>query len=371
MNFSYWEYKNWFSDIDFTVVGSGIVGLSCALHLKTKLPKAKVIVLEKGMLPQGASTKNAGFACFGSISEILKDLEGHTEEEVFELVQKRWKGIQLLRETLGDNSIDFQKLGGHEVFLENQGSLYEQCLENLDTINRFLKPIYGNVPYEINPNLYGFSGVKENYITNSFEGQIDTGKMMAGLLQKAQAMGIKVLNSIFIESFEETPQNVIVKTSEFEFTTRKLCIATNGFASQLLEQNVKPARAQVLITKPIPNLKVKGSFHMNEGFYYFRNIDNRILLGGGRNLDFETETTANFGLTRLVQTNLESTLKEVILPGMSFTVDRRWSGIMGIGNQKRPIVKPISNKVSCGIRLGGMGIAIGSLIGKELASISA
>jgi hypothetical protein len=25
----------------------------------------------KGMLPHGASTKNAGFACFGSISEIL------------------------------------------------------------------------------------------------------------------------------------------------------------------------------------------------------------------------------------------------------------------------------------------------------------
>ena len=42
---------------------------------------------------------------------------------------------------------------------------------------------------------------------------------------------------------------------------------------------------------------------------------------------------------------------------------------MGVGNQKKAIVKPISNHVFCGVRLGGMGVAIGSLIGKELADL--
>jgi len=37
-------------------------------------PNAKIIVIEKGMLPQGASTKNARFACFGTVSEILEDI---------------------------------------------------------------------------------------------------------------------------------------------------------------------------------------------------------------------------------------------------------------------------------------------------------
>ena len=49
MNFSYWELKEWFSNVDFTIVGSGIVGLSCALELKKKHPKANVLILEKGM----------------------------------------------------------------------------------------------------------------------------------------------------------------------------------------------------------------------------------------------------------------------------------------------------------------------------------
>ena len=40
---------------------------------------------------------------------------------------------------------------------------------------------------------------------------------------------------------------------------------------------------------------------------------------------------------------------------------------MGVGNQKKPIVKQLSEHTYCGIRLGGMGVAIGSLVGKELA----
>ena len=64
MNLSYWEIKTWFTKVDFTIVGSGIVGLSTALWLKNRFPKSNILILEKGILPQGASTKNAGFACF-------------------------------------------------------------------------------------------------------------------------------------------------------------------------------------------------------------------------------------------------------------------------------------------------------------------
>ena len=43
---------------------------------------------------------------------------------------------------------------------------------------------------------------------------------------------------------------------------------------------------------------------------------------------------------------------------------------MGIGNTKKPIVKELSDNVICGVRLGGMGIAIGSLVGKNLADLT-
>ena len=137
----------------------------------------------------------------------------------------------------------------------------------------------------------------------------------------------------------------------------------------MTNNQVKPARAQVLITNPIPDLDIKGTFHLDQGYYYFRNIDNRILLGGGRNLDFKGETTTELGQTELIQNRLETLLKEVILPRTEFTVAHRWSGIMGMGSSKRPIVEQLSTHVYCGVRLGGMGVAIGSLIGQELADL--
>ena len=143
----------------------------------------------------------------------------------------------------------------------------------------------------------------------------------------------------------------------------------NGFAKQLLQENVQPARAQVLITKPIKNLQVKGTFHLDKGYYYFRNVGDRILFGGGRNLDFKGEETAEFGETELIQNQLKTILQETILPNTKFEIAHSWSGIMGVGNQKKAIVKPISTHVYCGVRLGGMGVAIGSLVGKELAEL--
>jgi glycine/D-amino acid oxidase-like deaminating enzyme len=193
--------------------------------------------------------------------------------------------------------------------------------------------------------------------------------MMKALLKKVQEANIQLLNSITVEHFTESADSVHIQTNHLDFHTKKLLIATNGFASQLLNENVKPARAQVLITKPIPNLHIKGTFHLDKGYYYFRNIDNRILFGGGRNLDFKAEETTAFAQTELVQRKLEEILKTTISPNTTFEIEHRWSGIMGVGSQKKAIVKPLTSNVFCGVRLGGMGVAIGSLVGKELADL--
>ncbi|MCJ7467930.1 MAG: FAD-binding oxidoreductase [Maribacter sp.] len=369
MNLSYWEYKTWLSNIDFAVIGSGIVGLNCALQLKYKFPKAKILVLEKGIFPQGASSKNAGFACFGSISEIIADLKTHTDEAVFELVKKRWEGIKLLRKTLGDEQIGYQNYGGHELFLDNAEELYQHCLEKLTETNGLLRPIFKNDPFQPHENSFHFNGIQKMYITNSFEAQIDTGKMMSALLGKVQKMGITVLNAITVEAFEAHDNEVTVQTNLFEFKAKHLFIATNGFARKFGIEEVKPARAQVLITKPILDLRIKGTFHLEEGYYYFRNIDNRILLGGGRNLDFKGEETSEFGETEGIQNQLEKMLREIILPKTVFEIESRWSGIMGVGDHKQPILKQLSKNVYCGVRLGGMGIAIGSAVGRDLADM--
>lgn len=368
MNLSYWEQKSWFSNIDFTVVGSGIVGLTCALELRAKYPNAHILILEKGSLPQGASTKNAGFACFGSISEMLADLKSHSEDEIIALVNDRWEGIKALRSLVGDEAMGYEQHGGYELFMKTDLELYNECKENIKYINTLLRPIFKGDAFTTTSNRFKFKGVQQHYILQNFEGQIDTGKMMKSLLRLAQKKGITVLNATRVKSFKEVGDKVQISTDDMEFKTKKMFIATNGFAAQLLNEPVKPARAQVLITKPIPRLQIKGTFHVEEGYYYFRNIDDRILLGGGRNLDFTPEETSTFGETSLVQNKLYELLQEVILPNIPFEIDYAWSGIMGVGPHKHPIVKTISDHVACGVRLGGMGIAIGTSVGQKLAN---
>lgn len=365
-NFSFWEKQTYFHDIELIVIGSGIVGLNAAISFKEKHKNAKVVVLERGILPHGASTKNAGFACFGSVSELLSDLNKTKEDIVWQTVEMRIKGLEVLRKRLGDKAIDYKEFGGYELF--DKENSYKECADSIESFNKRIKSYTGikNTYSVENEKIksFQFKHVK-GLIWNKKEGQIDTGKMMQSLIKYALDKGVIILNSIQVTQLVDQKTHVEIKTSVGCLKSKKVVVCTNGFANELLKLNdVKPARAQVLVTKPIEGLKLKGTFHYDEGFYYFRNIGKRVLFGGGRNLDFEKETSTKLELNSKIHKQLDKLLETVILPGVKFEVEHRWSGIMGVGNEKKPIIKKVSSNVVCAVRMGGMGVAIGSLVGK-------
>ena len=368
---SFWEKELYFKDLDFVICGAGIVGYSTALELRKKYPSAKITILERGYLPTGASTKNAGFACFGSPSEILDDLKSNSLDEITALVERRFKGLQLLLERCGKDNIEYLPLGSFEIFTEKDKNTFNNCLNQLSLLNEIARNATGldHCYSEVKTSSFSFKNTI-GIISNQKEGQINTGKMMERLHQLSIEQSIHVLFGIEIKYWEDDNQEVTIQTSFGEIKTKQLIIATNGLSKQLLpNEDLSPARAQVVVTSPIPDLDFKGTFHYDAGYYYFRNIENRVLLGGGRNLDFIGETTDEFDTTDRIINTLKELLDNVILPHKSYTIDYQWSGIMGVGNTKRPIIKKISPKVAIGIRMGGMGVALGSLIGKELSDL--
>ena len=367
---SFWE-KDFFIEYDHIIVGSGIVGLSTAIALKEKQPHSRVLVLERGVFPTGASTKNAGFACFGSLSEIVADLKKLPEEEVFNLVKLRWDGLQLLRSRLGDEGIDFQNHGGYELLGEHE----LHALEELERVNELLKPLFDRPVYGIQNDKiseFGFptSAVKE-LVFNPLEAQIHSGKMMKNLNLLAAQKGVEVLTGAQVVAFEEKGSAVEVAISDGPtFRASQVAFCTNAFSKWFFPKlDLEPGRGAVLVTKPIQGLKLKGTYHYDEGYYYFRNYQDRVVFGGGRNLDFETEKTTNFNINELIRNRLMHDLEHMILPGQKFEVDHIWSGIMAFGPNKKPILEKHSERISVGVRLGGMGVAIGSKIGLELADL--
>jgi gamma-glutamylputrescine oxidase len=371
--FSYWEQESIFGGFDVLIIGSGIVGLSAALSLKSKNPKLKIGVLESGFLPSGASTKNAGFACFGSVSELIDELNTAGEDELIKLVEMRWLGLQKLRKNLGDKAICFNQFGGYELFRNNEHELANSCIENISYFNKILRPIIGTADiFSVNNHEIADLGFANSgyLIKNKSEGQIDSGRMMQGLLSKVQGMGIIVLNNCRVEKIESGSNEKIVLSNQGRFKTRKIILASNAFIKAFFpDLDVRPGRGQVLITEEIKNLKIKGCFHYNRGFTYFRNIDNRILLGGARDLDFKGEETYQMGITDTIQNALEKLLAEVILPNQKVKIESRWSGIMGFGSELKPIVKELESGIFCAVRCNGMGIAMGSLLGEQVAEL--
>jgi len=367
---SFWETQTYFEGISFTIVGAGIVGYSTAIELKKRFPNRKILLLERGYLPTGASTKNAGFTCFGSGSEILDDLENQRREEVVDLVRKRYQGLQILLNRCSPDLIRYLPTGSHELFTDSKMDkvLFEKVMDQEKQLNAIIAEATGiEDNYSQVANTFGFQQV-HTIVRNKGEGQIDTGLMMQRLHQIAVSMGVLTLFGVEYNEYQK--QNGLhVNTNQGTFETAHLIFATNGLSKTLLPNlDIQPARAQVMITQPLKK-PIKGTFHYDRGYYYFRSVGNRMLIGGGRNLAFEEETSTAFENTEIITTELQRLLKTVILPNQSFEIAQQWSGIMGIGKNRNPIVEFINAEktVVAAIRLGGMGVALGSYIGEKVA----
>lgn len=375
-NLSYWEAQSLIPKADVFVLGGGLVGLSTAISLKERNPKLKVCVLEKFGFPQGASSKNAGFACFGSVSEILDDLSITAESEVVSLINSRWQGLQILRSRLGDQNIGYEPVGGYEIFRNSDGESYHRCMEKIQYLNELMSDVindshcFSSLDQPIgNDSLKAVKGI----IYNRFEGLIDTGMMLVGLMQKAKNLSINLLYGMPIEEliYQENDDKIFLKSGlGWIIPVTKLVVATNGFAQQLLPHlEVQAVRNQVLVTAPIPSLSLRGGYHLDKGYVYFRNIGNRILIGGGRNIDRKGETTPHFGTTPIILNYLKGLVKELFQLDAPYRFDYSWSGILGVGDSKSPIIKRLNQNLVVGVRLGGMGVALGSKIGFDLADL--
>src|SRR6059058_404742 len=113
---SIWEKESFFSPQDVIVVGGGFTGLWSAFFLKRKRPDLKITLLDRGFIPTGASTRNAGFACFGSLSEVIRDGQLMGTEKMLELVEKRFKGLERIQKFFRTEQIDFNLSGGYELY---------------------------------------------------------------------------------------------------------------------------------------------------------------------------------------------------------------------------------------------------------------
>ena len=387
MAISVWEQSTYFAPNDLVIVGCGFVGLWTAYEAIHQNPKLNITILERGTIPSGASTRNAGFSCFGSVSELISDIQLMGEDAMLETVKMRYDGLQRIQEVFKAKEIEYNQWGGYELFEGKKGAKNDESglydISKLDSdiayLNKILAPalktpkkngkylpIYTNASKDIKK--LGFQGI-EALAFNQLEGQLNSAKLVLALQKAVQAKGVQILFNTEVKKFKRHKKGVTIKTNlEAVLETKQFLVCTNGFAKQLIPSlDVVPARGQVFVTEPIKNLKFKGCFHFDEGYYYFRNLGNRLLLGGARNADFKNEKTYSLETSATIQKVLEDFMMQRILPKGSKKpkIELRWSGTMGMGTIKKPIIEQLQPNVYCAVRMSGMGVAIAPIVAKK------
>ena len=165
-NLSFWEKETYFNHNDFVIIGAGIVGYTTAFWLRKKYPTSKILILERGYLPSGASTKNAGFACFGSPTEIYDDLQHIPENLVWETVSERFQGLQKLFSIVEPDLFDYKPCGSWDLIEKKEDLLPNDFLLYLNQkIRENFGSGYGET-YTQDKNIdekFGFNGFYSSY----------------------------------------------------------------------------------------------------------------------------------------------------------------------------------------------------------------
>ena len=244
---------------EVVIVGAGMVGVFTAVHHKRANPRHRVVVLERGLIPDGATVRNAGFACFGSPSELLADIAKEGEAAALARVEERWCGLQELRGELGDDRIGFEPTGGYELFAAGE-ALYNLVAEGFDRLNVLLADITGPGTYRWLPGGPARFGLARtaHLVRTDLEGPVDTGRLMRSLLAKVSEAGVDVHFGQDVQRLENAADGVdLVLADGTAHRTRQVLVATNGYVRQLLpDLDIEPARGQVLLTEPVPGLKL-------------------------------------------------------------------------------------------------------------------
>ncbi|OYW80436.1 MAG: hypothetical protein B7Z27_03815 [Sphingobacteriia bacterium 32-37-4] len=370
---SFWEKDSYYADTDIVIIGAGLMGLWSAYELKKAAPSLSITLLEKNATPLGASTRNAGFACFGSLTELISDETTMGTAAMLSIVESRFKGIQKIRANFSDEAIQYDACGGFEA-IQNNHFTAANLDGHIQYLNGLLAPITGSHQTFCNAtkqlNRYGVKAF-DHLVYNSFEAGIHSGKLVNELTNKVLALDVRIINGIEVKGWIKTGESIEIATQFGQTIKAKQLIACmNGFTQTLLPQlNIVPARGQILLTKPIDGLILKGTFHFDEGFYYWRNIGNRILIGGARNLDIEGEQTTNLVGSDKIRNHLAQFLATYIDTNQPIEIEQYWSGIMGFTPNKEPLCTWAEPNVLAVIACNGMGVALTPIVAEKVAAM--
>jgi glycine/D-amino acid oxidase-like deaminating enzyme len=294
--------------VEVVVVGGGVTGCSCALTLARG--GLRVRLVEAREIAGGASGRNGGFA--------LRGLKASYDEARAALGRDLAASLWALTEHALD---EMSGLAGDALRPTGSVRLANDAAER-DALGAELDALLED----------GFEAEWLDPLPPYLEGMFAGGLVHPGDGALAPALWVRRLAGHAAAAGVEIVQHTPVDRAAAEaLDADAVVLAVDGMTDALapeLAPWVTPTRGQVLATEPLPEVLYDRPHYARGGYDYWQQTpEGRLVLGGRRDTDLETEHTASEETTGFIQDQLTAYAAELM--GRSPVVTHRWAGIWG------------------------------------------
>jgi glycine/D-amino acid oxidase-like deaminating enzyme len=330
---------------DVAVVGAGITGISAALTL-ARLGR-RVRVHEAREVASGASGRNGGFALRGGAMAYDSAREWLGADDAADY----WR----LTEAYVDRMAE---LGG-DAF-RRTGSLRLAGEDEVDELRAEFEALRAD----------GFDAEWRDELPAPLGGRFPRALFHPadGVLQPARL--VRRLAAAAVEAGVEVRQHDRVRELG-ELGAETVLVATDGYPSGLLgglEGLIIPTRGQMLATEPLGERLFPLPHYGRHGFdYWHQDEAGRLIVGGFRDADMDSEFTASEETTPRIQEALERFVEALL--GRRPAITHRWAGIFGLVPDLMPVVGEVPGRDGVWVAGGysGHGNVLGLLCGDLVA----
>jgi gamma-glutamylputrescine oxidase len=294
--------------VDVVVVGGGVTGCSAALTLARG--GLRVRLLEGREIAGGASGRNGGFALRGlkASYDDARDTLGR------DVAASLWALTERSLDTMSALAGDALRRSG-SVRLADDLAEQDALRAEVDALleDGFAAEWLDPLPPYLN-------GLFAGGFVHPGDAALVPALWVKRLSGHAAAAGVQIL--------EHHP---VDRAGAEAIDAGAVVLAVDGMTHALapeLASWVTPMRGQVLATEPLADYRYDRPHYARGGYDYWQQTpDGRLVLGGRRDTDLETERTAVEETTPFIQDQLTAYAAELM--GTPTEVTHRWSGIWG------------------------------------------
>ena len=334
---------------DVEIVGGGVTGISAALTL-ARLGK-RVRLHEARAVASGASGRNGGFALRGGAMayDSAREWLGHDAAADYWRLTEAY--VDRMAELGGDavRRTGSLRLAGDDERDELRAE-YEALREDgfaAEWRDELPEPLAGRFP---------------GALFHPDDAVLQPARLVRRLALAAAEAGVEIREHDRVEDLNQLEAETVL-------------VATDGYPSGLLgelEGLIIPTRGQMIATEPLPELLFPMPHYGRHGYdYWHQNEEGRLIVGGFRDADMDSEFTAEEATTERIQGALDG-FAEVLL-GRKPTVTHRWAGVFGLVPDLMPVVGP--HPVQDGVWVAGgysghgnvLGLMCGDLVAQAIA----